>query len=557
MVVWLGALLAAMLLSLHGTTAAAATYTWGPQSGDWSIASNWGGTAPSSSDTAYLNNGGTATVSLAGATASTVLLGDAGGSATLQVVSGGLTTGGSECVGFSGTGSVTQSGGMNSLSMYYVGQYLYYGSLYIGANAGSGGSYALSGSGLLSAADSEIVGLSGTGSFTQSGGTNSFSTNSFYGSLVLGGTAGSCGSYNLSGSGLILPPPYTGRERIGFYGTGSFTQSGGTNSPDIVGVGSNPGSNGSYILSGSGLLTVLDGEVVGAFGTGSFTQSGGTNSLQSSDFELAGGTGVSGSYGSYNLSGSGLLSDAAEEIIGGSGSGSFTQSGGTNSVSGIDSYPGFSASGALTLAQSASSVGTYNLNGGLLTCGSLSKGLGSAAFNFGGGTLGAVFPWSSSLDMTLTGSGGNATVDTTGGSIALSGNLAGPGGLQKIGNGELVLGGSNSYSGGTTVLSGELMVANNFSLANGSNLTVGADATSTFNVAEIGTPIASLAVAPVPEPATLALFAAAFCGAAVYQRLRSPYRRHTTRKRVPRACYIRGSTPSRLRTKKSARRRRP
>ena len=136
------------------------------------------------------------------------------------------------------------------------------------------------------------------------------------------------------------------------------------------------------------------------------------------------------------------------EIVGGSGSGQFTQTGGTNSV------------GTLTLAQSAGSYGSYDLTGGLLALSSsgISQGAGSASFNFGGGTLGAIAPWSSSVNMTLTGNGGNATVDTTGGNITLSGVLSSSGGLNKTGVGTLTLTGSNTYSGGTAVFDGTLLL---------------------------------------------------------------------------------------------------
>ena len=47
--------------------------------------------------------------------------------------------------------------------------------LYLGYNAGASGTYTLSGSGLLSAW-TQYVGYSGTGNFTQTGGTNASST---------------------------------------------------------------------------------------------------------------------------------------------------------------------------------------------------------------------------------------------------------------------------------------------------------------------------------------------------------------------------------------------
>ena len=114
----------------------------------------------------------------------------------------------------------------------------------------------------------------------------------------------------------------------------------------------------------------------------------------------------------------------------------------------------------LVLAQFAGSSGTYNLNGGLLTLpsGGMIVGSGTASFNFGGGTLGATAPWSSSMNLNLTGSGGNATVDTTGGNISLTGNLTGAGTLNKVGPGILLLSGTNSVLGSLTVNGGVLQI---------------------------------------------------------------------------------------------------
>ena len=56
--------------------------------------------------------------------------------------------------------------------------------------------------------------------------------------------------------------------------------------------------------------------------------------------------------------------------------------------------------------------------------------------------------------MTLTGSGGNATVDTAGYTVILSGSLSGPGSLTKTDSGTLILSGTNTYTGGTTVAGG-------------------------------------------------------------------------------------------------------
>ena len=251
-------------------------------------------------------------------------------------------------MGYGGTGTFTQASGKNSI--YYFSYFYNYGPLYLGYNAGSSGTYSLSGSGQVSAGF-EYVGYSGTGTFTQSGGNNNISNyNSLY-SLYLGFNAGSNGMYNLSGSGLLT----AGSEYVGYSGTGTFTQSGGTNNY-LYGplyLGYNAGSSGTYILSGSGQVSANNNEYVGYSGTGTFTQSGGTNSIGSyySLGSLYLGNNA-GSSGTYNLSGSGQLS-AGSEYVGYSGTGTFTQSGGTNNY----------FYGSLYLGYNAGSSGTYNLSG--------------------------------------------------------------------------------------------------------------------------------------------------------------------------------------------------
>ena len=80
--------------------------------------------------------------------------------------------------------------------------------------------------------------------------------------------------------------------------------------------------------------------------------------------------------------------------------------------------------------------------------------------------------------MTLTGSGGNANVDTTSGAVTFAGQLSGSGGLNKIGGGALTLTGNNSYTGTTTVSCGTFKVDNSAGSATGSGpVTVNAGAT--------------------------------------------------------------------------------
>ena len=87
---------------------------------------------------------------------------------------GSLSVNAAEYLGNNGTGPFIQSGGTHNIG----------NSLFLGYNAGSSGTYNLSGGGLLSAAQNEYVGYSGTGTFTQSGGIN----NSSEGSLTSAAT---------------------------------------------------------------------------------------------------------------------------------------------------------------------------------------------------------------------------------------------------------------------------------------------------------------------------------------------------------------------------------
>ncbi len=356
---------------LGATVARGASYSWQVSSGTWSIASNWGGTVPGSSDFAYIVNGGTADITQPGATCGTLSLGSSAGGGTVLMTAGSLSATSYEFIGYSGTGSFLQLGGTNSVSVLEVGN-----------NLGSSSTYNLSGSGLLSTFN-ESLGVSGTGSFSQSGGSNSLSD-----ALFLGFASGSSGTYNLSGSGMLTAPI----EQIGASGSGRFTQSGGTNSDsDYIDVGTFAGSGGTYNL--------INGHL-----------------------------------------------SAPSESIGYAGSGSFTQSGGTNTV------------GGLSLGQSAGVSGTYNLNGGLLNLSGLTHGAGTAAFNFSGGTFQAGATFSTSVPIALATSGSNGIFDTQGNTLTLNGALSGPGGFQKIGAGTLILTASNTFSGSTTISSGTVQI---------------------------------------------------------------------------------------------------
>jgi fibronectin-binding autotransporter adhesin len=388
----------------------------------------------------------------------------------------------SEYIGHSGTGMFTQTGGSNTVSS----------SLDLGTSIGASGTYNLSGTGQLSAG-SECIGGYGTGTFTQTGGTNSSST------LYLGLISGASGTYNLSDTGKLS----ANEECIGRSGTGTFTQTGGTNTvSSSLYLGHYSGSSGVYYLNGGTLITksILIGSGTAAFNFGGGMLRAGGNFTCTLPITLTGAGGAANiDTAGYSITLSGAISGAGGLNKLGSGTlfltGSNSYTGGTNvsagtlamnnfyindvysrisagSISSTNQYTGYSDNGTFTQTGGTNTVlstlyigynsggsGTYNLNGGTLILKSLSKGSGTAAFNFGGGTLRASGSFACSLPMTLTGEGGNANIDTAGYTVTMSGILSGDGGLNKLGSGTLTLTASETYSGNTTVNGGTLIFA--------------------------------------------------------------------------------------------------
>ncbi len=257
-----------------GSPAFAAVTWWQVPTGNWSGADNWSNGEPTSSDACQISNGGTVTIDQLGEACKYLSISEYPGS--IQMVAGELLVTDWENIGYGwypGSVTFTQTGGTNTTKYFYLGKW---GSL--------GGTYNLSGTGRLSA-KSEYVGYrtfghGGTGTFNQTGGTN---TASF--KLNIGHGFGSNGTYNLSGTGNVSAPYLS----IGVYGTGTFTQTGGTVS--------------------SNMLTI------GGFKSGTFNQTRGANTI--ADTLSIGG--VYYSEATYNLSG-GTLS-AARVIVGGRGPG--------------------------------------------------------------------------------------------------------------------------------------------------------------------------------------------------------------------------------------------
>jgi uncharacterized protein with beta-barrel porin domain len=311
--------------------------------------------------------------------------------------------------------------------------------IYLGVNASGSGTYNLSGTGHIFASN-ELVGQGGTGVFNQSGGTNEFNKHvgewngwgyTEAGSLYLGYSSGSSGTYNLSDGSLWVPQ---GSVTVGKSGRGTFNQTGGTNSgygsiAMTLILGSDTSGRGTYTLQ-NGQLSAIS-EYIGRAGSGDFVQSGGTNTV--STYLHVGQ--YAGSTGSYNLQG-GSLYVGNYEYVGSSGQGAFTQSGGTNNSSYI--YVGYStgASGSYDQSGGTNTVRSY------LILGHMASTTGS--YNLGSGNLSAYYEIIGSAGTgSFTQSGGIHTVD----SIIMLGSNSGSSGSYTMDGGNLTLGNGKIYVG--------------------------------------------------------------------------------------------------------------
>jgi autotransporter-associated beta strand protein len=428
----------------------------------------------------YLGSGSFTQSGGTNAMSASLTLGQVSASNGSYALNGGLLTAPSVYVGISGNGAFTQSGGTHSVGS----------SLFLGYSLGSSGSYNMTDGGpLLNApgglltAPAAYVGLSGSGSFTQSGGVNTLSNE-----LDVGYSNSAAGYYNLTAGSLAAPTEY-----IGISGSGTLAHGGGTNVASNLYLGYNGGGVGSYSLFGSGLLSTT-GEFIGYSGSGSFTQGGGTNSASNLYLGYNG-----GGAGSYFLVG-GLLSATGEYI--GYGGGSFTQSGGTFTQTG-----GTNSVSHLVLADYPGSSGTYFLLSGYLRLSGLDggSGVGSgiATFNFNNGVFQAAATFATSLPMRLN---RICYFDPGGNTLTLSGALSGVGALNEVGTGTLILSGTNTYSGVIDVMHGTLLITTPYALHDGANLTVG---NSNLFFSPVVPSAAAAEVTAVPEPGTYSLLAAA------------------------------------------------
>ncbi len=396
-------MLLATAVSLLGHVASAATTrNWNVGDGNWNADVNWSPSGvPAGGDTinVFSTDGVSRTITYdypgAAVSLASLTVGLTGGgpsdTETLLMTANNLNCTGlfvGRAVGGASNGTFTQSGGINSVILSYIGY-----------NLGDTGFYNLSGSGSFVDHGYEYIGVSGSGTFTQSGGTH---TNDGPYSLYVGDASGSSGTYVLSAGSFTFSAP----EWIGIRGTGTFIQSGGTHNMtggSSLYLGYVSGGNGTYTLSAGTLSAGGGSEYVGFNSTGAFNQTGGVNTGIS---ELNIGTNP-GATGTYALSGSGVIISKSE-TVGDGGTGTFNQMGGTNNITNPNNLP---------IGLKVGSTGAFNLSGGSVNvAGSLGGCYVSGILNVSGTGV-------------LTEAGTLQVVPTTGAAVNLSGGTINTGAL--------------------------------------------------------------------------------------------------------------------------------
>ena len=390
---------------------------------------------------------------------------------TLQVPSGALTTP-SLFVASSGTATVAHSGGSVSVT-----------TLYVGTNSNNNGTYLLSGSAALSAG-TECVGFSGNGVFTQTGGTNTISNE-----LVLGNNAGASGTYNLFGGLLVVPNIIQGSGSASLNITGGSLTGGASGvSIALPIVLTSSGSSGTFNtsssslilagpISGSGGLTKTGSATLVL--SGNNTYSGGTtvsqgslqlanaNATQNTTVTVGVNNGLqfSGGIGSFNV---GSIGGSGNLVLANTGGTAITLVTGGNNAN--TTYSGL-ISGAGTLVHNGSGTlvltGTNTFTGGLIlgpdaigVSGSGSAGNGGITFSAGSATLFPIAPNVALANTFVLNTNVTGNIDTNGYTFTITGPITGSGNLSKTDSGTLILTNSNSYSGNTTISQGVLQLGN-------------------------------------------------------------------------------------------------
>lgn len=478
--------------------------SWLAGVGNWSTAGAWwAATEPLANYHAVVDNGGTVQITGPGEVCNTLIVGETGaGSGTVEFRAGGVLNADHEYVGYDGRGTVVMAydadnliaGNLNigaeagSTGLYEqgAGRTKVNTAVNVGIDYGSTGTYRLYGAGVLEAYQVN-VGATGVGTFLQEGGTVTVKED-----LRVGANGGGSGRYELRGG-----PLTSYNQVVGLYGQGLFVQTGGTNNlTDFLYLGSESSGSGEYWLKG-GVLNIpgrqtgtsyVGGDIIGGQGASRLYIDGGTANLgggviRVDYFAIGYGKGANGGYA---MAGAKKDIDAEWMVVGGEGTGSYSQNSGTLDVSGhlyAGRYGG--GSGTIALGGGTANVeeedvgyggaGQVNQSGGTHTVGSnliLARQAGGAGGYqlSGSGVLDTynvvVGVWGKG-DFTQTGgthtiacnlnlgwyAGSSGTYDLQGGVLNVGGDVLGGGGAStfSVAGGTLHLTGRISGVGSVTV----------------------------------------------------------------------------------------------------------
>jgi len=473
---FLAALVAGAVLS---SPALAIDYTWtGTTNNTWSIAANWGGTAPVNNASTAVFFGTAASARRAPSITSSVTI----GSMTFQVGAGAFTIGrtSANTLTLAAGGSVTN----NSTALQTITAPVVLG----GASTWNTASGDLAVTGAISGIDSSVTKtgssiLTLTGANTYTGGTTISA-----GTLRVG-TGGQLGTGGVANNGVLA---YTGTGTITeanvISGTGSLVQS-GTGTTSLTAT--NTYAGGTTISAGT-----LQFSSLGNFGSGAVTLNGGSLRWAAGNTADVSGVLALGSSGTLNtngndisfanaLTGTTALSKAGTGTLtlnaAATGLTSLTVNGGTVRAGAAGVLPSdvaYTVNGTVANGSATLDLNDFDLSIGALTFGgttaaantvnSITTGTGtltlggnvsyvnaSASANHPGAAIisGRLNLGSADRTFTIANSGRTAT------ELTVSADMSGTGGLIKTGLGALSLTGTNTYTGATVISAGALRIA--------------------------------------------------------------------------------------------------
>jgi outer membrane autotransporter protein len=436
----------------------------------WETGGNWdSGVTPTSTEDAFVNNGGNALLTTAAAVKRldiAAAVSDASGTVTIQGV-GNLAAGTDVSVGENGNGTLSITGGGTLTSTNGI----------IGELSGSSGTATVNGTGSSWTTGNLDVGQSGTGILNvQTGGIVSVT-----GTLTLGSNVGATGTLNLSTGGILRLGGTNGLAAGA--GTAVFNFAGGT----LQVQGANLTSSVAVVLTTTG--STIDSNGFNAAFSGGFTGNGALTKIGTGTLTLSGvnmysgattvsaGTLQSGSTTAFSANSDFTVNTSTTLDLNGSsnsvgslaGSGTVLDGTGTAKAAATldargDSSPGTTFSGTLingtgTLALTKSGTGTLTLTGANTYTGGTTISGGTLQIGTGGSIVGSV------IDQT-------ALAFNSSGALALAISVSGAGTVSQIGNGTTTLSGTNNYSGVTTVSAGTLQAGSNSAFSASSDFAV-------------------------------------------------------------------------------------